>query len=96
MLLLFVRIITPDKLVLELHAHHHTTDKHAPGDDELKVEQKHTHCPTEHLFNSSFYYQQTPQPALIVSYTTNYQVNFRSVWKFTFPNIRQHRGPPVA
>lgn len=96
MSLLFIRIIIPDKLVLELHAHHHTTDQYASGDDAVKLEQKHTHCPTEYLFNSPFYFTQTILPVQLVSYQRSYQATFASVWKFTLPNKEQFRGPPVV
>ncbi|QMU26880.1 hypothetical protein [Adhaeribacter radiodurans] len=96
MLLLFCRIITPDELVLALHAHQHTIHKQTSKTDAVKLEQKHIHCPTDHLFDSPFYSTQTPLRVQIVSFPITYQVAFASVWKFTFPNTQPHRGPPVA
>ncbi|MDQ4140224.1 MAG: hypothetical protein M3142_06835 [Bacteroidota bacterium] len=96
MLLLFSRIIIPNEFILALHAHPHTTHKQASKTTKVKLEQKHTHCPTEHLFNSSFYFTQTAHGVQIVSLPTTYRVAIASVWKFTFPNTQPHRGPPAA
>ncbi|QNF32433.1 hypothetical protein HUW51_06705 [Adhaeribacter swui] len=96
MLLLFCRIIIPDEMVLALHRHQHTTHKPISKNITAKLEQKHIHCPTDHLFNSLFYFTQTPFRAQIVSSVTIYQAVITSVWKFTFPNNQAYRGPPVA
>lgn len=86
----------PDKLVLELHAHQHNNHRQTTETDLAKLEPKHNHCPTEHLFNNPFCFTQTLQGAQIVSYSGIYQVSFASAWKFAFPNNSQFRGPPVS
>ncbi|WP_147275760.1 hypothetical protein [Adhaeribacter pallidiroseus] len=97
MLLLFCRIMIPDTLVLTLHAHQHTVHKPTAKNGAVKIEQKHIHCPTDHLFNTTFYFTQTPIRVQIVSLPLRrYQATVVSVWKFTFPNKQPHRGPPVA
>ena len=96
MLLLFSRIIIPAELVLILHPHQHTTHKQTAQNDAVKWEQKHIHCPTDHLFNSVFYLTQTPLRVPIVSVQPIYQATVTSVWQFTFPDNQPHRGPPVA
>ncbi|MDQ3292225.1 MAG: hypothetical protein M3Q05_13140 [Bacteroidota bacterium] len=96
MLLLFSRIIIPDEFVLALHAHQHTIHKQTSKTSAVKLEQKHTHCPTEHLFHSPFYFSQTALQVKIVSFIDTYHQAHASVWKFTFPNTQPHRGPPVV
>ncbi len=85
----------PDELVVALHAHQHTVHKSFFKNNAAKLEQTHIHCPTDHLFNSTFYFTQTPIRVQIVSLQLVYQVAIASVWKFTFPNNQLHRGPPV-
>ena len=96
LLLLFVRVLIPDSLILALHQHTHTIEKQLDthlGDK--KVDTKHIHCPTDHLFHNTFY---TLPAALVLPVFTqpisSYCPDLKSVWKFTFPNNSLTRGPP--
>jgi len=97
LLLLFVRVLVPDSLILALHQHTHTEEKQSdtyPGIK--KLDTKHIHCPTDHLFHTTFY---TLPAAIVLSvltqHTSSYQATFKAVWKFTFPNNSLTRGPPL-
>lgn len=54
LLLAFVRVLLPDELLLALHAHEHTEREiaHEGKGHKAVVTAKHTHCPTDHLFNA--------------------------------------------
>ena len=97
LLLLFVRVIVPEAAVLALHAHEHTQDNPEKMDTGLKLDQKHTHCHTDNLFNSPF----SPAFATIpyntpITFLKTYAARQGFVWKFTFPNNTELRGPPVV
>ncbi len=97
LLLLFVRVVVPEAAVLALHTHEHTQDKLVKMDTGLKLEKKHTHCHTDNLFNSPF----SPAFATItyhtpITFSETYAALQGFVWKFTFPNNTELRGPPVA
>lgn len=97
LLLLFVRVIVPEAVILAWHTHEHTQDNPDKIDTGLKLDKKHTHCHTDHLFNSPF----SPSYALItyltpVTFPEAYAAQQGFVWKFTFPNNTELRGPPVA
>lgn len=97
LLLLFVRVLIPEQELLQLHNHDHTEDL-----DELviglKVDKKHQHCPIDELINAPF----TPAPKVVIqtldffTFTDTYSANHSCIWKFTFPNNTDLRGPPVA
>jgi hypothetical protein len=96
LLLLFVRVLVPETAVLGLHGHEHTED-HGKADAGLKLEKKHQHCHIEHLFNAPF--SPAPQVSvktLLISFTDTYSASNAFIWKFTFPNNTDLRGPPVA
>src|SRR3712207_5905879 len=97
MLLLFVRILIPDAAVLALHANEHTEDVHQKMDNGFKLDKKHTHCHTDNLFNSPFSPGLTSIIAApVITFTDTYSANHSYIWKFTFPNNSDRRGPPVA
>ena len=98
LLLVFMRLMLPDDLLLNMHAHTHTEHEHTSAADrhthELDV--KHTHCQIENVFNSPF----QPEPAFVLTlplqHVSVYSSSNSFAWKFTFPNNIQLRGPPVA
>lgn len=97
LLLLFVRVIVPETAVLALHTHEHTEDVPDKINTGLKLDKKHSHCHTDNLFNTPF----SPAPSNSTSFITlifsdTYAVTQGFVWKFTFPNNTELRGPPVA
>ncbi|WP_192822660.1 hypothetical protein [Rufibacter sp. LB8] len=53
LLLLFARVMTPNELLLQLHAHEHTVE--IPHDEsKTHIGKKHTHCHTDNLFHAPF------------------------------------------
>ncbi|MGV3585694.1 MAG: hypothetical protein ACO1OF_01730 [Adhaeribacter sp.] len=97
LLLLFIRIMLPEKAVLQLHHHEHTEHGHAKNDNGFKLELKHSHCHIDELFNASFV--PAPFPAfklLVFNFADTYSANHAYLWKFTFPNNTYLRGPPIC
>ena len=97
LLLLFGRILTPDRTVLAWHPHEHTEDAPEKINTGFELSKKHTHCPTDNLFNAPF---APASPALVKAplpaFTDTYAANQVCVWKFTFPNNTDLRGPPAT
>ncbi|WP_205501437.1 hypothetical protein [Rufibacter psychrotolerans] len=96
MLLLFMRVMVPEKVLVALHAHAHSEDK--PHDENRPhIDNKHTHCPTAELFNTPFQPSET-----VVAFTApiplidSYQAGYAFIWKFSYPQTTSPRGPPVA
>ncbi len=101
LLLAFTRVLVPDAAVLALHPHAHT-EREAAHDagSALKgktvVAEKHTHCPTDHLFNAP----ALPAPAFVwgmvvpVRYAQPESVALASVWAARLVTTRCLRGPP--
>jgi hypothetical protein len=97
LLLLFVRVIVPEAAVLALHTHEHTQDNIDKMDNGLKLEKAHIHCHTDNIYNTPF----SPAYGTVtyntpVTFPRTYAVLTGFVWKFTFPNNTELRGPPVA
>jgi hypothetical protein len=98
LLLLFVRVLVPETAVLALHNHEHTEEQFpAKKNTGLKLDQKHQHCQIDELFNAPF----TPVQAVIIqannlTYSDTYSASHSFIWKFTFPNNTDLRGPPLA
>ncbi|WP_051359940.1 hypothetical protein [Adhaeribacter aquaticus] len=97
LLLVFVRVLVPETTVLALHAHEHTKEVQKKTDTGFRLDKKHAHCHTDNLFNSPF---SPASLAAIISplltFPDTYSVSHGFVWKFTFPNNTELRGPPVA
>jgi hypothetical protein len=97
LLLLFVRVLVPETTVLAMHSHDHTEDAAIKMDAGFKLDKKHNHCHTNNLFNTPF---SPALPAainaLLFTFTDTYSANYSYIWKFTFPNNTDLRGPPVA
>jgi hypothetical protein len=96
LLLLFTRVLAPETAVLALHSHEHTEEQ-PTKEAGFKMDKKHQHCQADHLFNAPF----TPgQPVSIkpipLSFTGRYSANYSDIWKFTFPNNTDLRGPPAV
>ena len=93
LLLLFVRVLAPEQAVLALHSHEHTVCAHDENVTHLDV--KHTHCQVDNLFDAPFQpvfqHFSFVQPVAFAVHPFVYQ----NVWKFTFPNNIQLRGPPA-
>jgi hypothetical protein len=94
LLLLFVRVMAPEAAILQWHAHEHTEEE--PGTTTgFAIGKKHTHCHTDDLFNAPFAPTQiAPVKAVLIPFTDTYSVHHSFVWKFTFPNNTDLRGPP--
>ena len=101
LLLAFGRVLLPDAAVLALHDHQHTEREAAhDGGSGLKgktlVTERHTHCPTDHLFNAP----ALPAPAFAwgvvrpVRYAPPLPVALASVWAARLVTTRCLRGPP--
>lgn len=97
LLLLFGRILTPDWTVLAWHHHEHTEDAPDKKPTGFELSKKHTHCATDDLFNAPF---APARPVLLKApvplFTDTYAANQTCVWKFTFPNNTDLRGPPAT
>ena len=102
LLLAFARVLVPDALVLTLHQHPHTEHEaaHDAGSGlkgKTVVAEKHTHCPTDHLFNAP----ALPAPAFAwggvvpVRYARPAGVAFTSVWTARLVTTRCLRGTPA-
>lgn len=97
LLLVFVRVMVPEASWLALHAHEHTEDQIEKTDHGLKLDKKHTHCDTDNLFNTPFSPATLAAlPTLNILFSDNYSARNCYIWKFTFPNNTELRGPPVA
>ena len=98
LLLVFMRLMFPDDFLLNLHAHTHTEHKHSTSTEKHKheIDERHTHCQLENIFNTPF----QPEPGFVLTppleHISVYTSSISFVWKFTFPNNIQLRGPPVA
>jgi hypothetical protein len=95
LLLLFLRVMVPDKVLVALHAHAHT--EHKPHDENRPhIDKKHTHCPTAELFNTPFQPSETwvvfTAPIPIID---SYQAGYAFLWKFSYPHTASPRGPPA-
>ncbi len=89
--------MVPEASWLALHAHEHTEDLIEKNDHDLKLDKKHTHCHTDNLFNTPFSPATlTALPTLHIPFTDTYSARTGYIWKFTFPNNTELRGPPVA
>jgi hypothetical protein len=103
LLLAFVRVLLPDTAVLALHQHAHTEQEAAhDAASGLKgktiVSEKHTHCPTDHLFNAP----ALLAPALVFGvrlpahFAKPKPVALTSVWAARLVRTLCLRGPPRA
>ncbi|KAA5541658.1 hypothetical protein [Adhaeribacter rhizoryzae] len=97
LLLLFIRIMLPEKTVLQLHRHAHTEDRHVRNDYGFKLDTKHTHCHIDELYNAGFVPEIFPAiqaPALIFADTYSANLSYRC--KYIFPDNTYLRGPPIS
>lgn len=97
LLLLFVRVLIPEASVLALHAHEHTQDVQEKMDTGFKLDKKHSHCHTDNLFNAPFTpvtFSSLEKPML--AFQDTYSAAYSWIWKFTFPNNTDSRGPPAV
>lgn len=103
LLLAFARVMLPDAAVLALHAHNHTEQEaaHDTGSDfkgKTIVGEKHSHCPTDHLFNAP----ALPAPGFefgvrpLVRYARPELVALTSVWATRLVRTLCLRGPPCG
>ncbi|WP_210462396.1 hypothetical protein [Rufibacter roseolus] len=96
LLLLFMRVMVPEKVLVALHAHAHSEDK--PHDENRPhIDKKHTHCPTAELFNTPFQPSETiVELTAPIPLVDSYQDGYAFIWKFSYPHTASPRGPPVA
>ncbi|WP_347157489.1 hypothetical protein [Pontibacter chitinilyticus] len=97
LLLLFVRVMVPDALILQLHRHSHTIDKVPSDTKQAQVSAKHTHCPVEELFGAPYQgscvtvaYQQLTHTSLL------YSIQYKRSWHHLLVSCPFLRGPPAA
>ncbi|NEM96541.1 hypothetical protein [Pontibacter burrus] len=96
LLLLFTRVMVPDALILELHAHTHTVHAEHTDTHKAHVGQKHTHCPVEDLFDASFQGTAVHLEVLQPSYSSVYKITSPSTPHNKQPAHFLQRGPPVV
>jgi len=97
LLLLFVRVMIPEQGLLQFHSHEHTEEMPVKKNTGIKLETKHQHCHIDQLFNASFAPTQTVViKAILIPFSDTYSANHSYIWKFTFPNNTDLRGPPVV
>jgi hypothetical protein len=95
LLLLFVRVLIPETAALAMHTHEHTQDEHGKTEAGFKLDKKHNHCHTDHFYNVPFVPAFTAVPEVIsLTFTDTYSADHAFIWKFTFPNNTDLRGPP--
>lgn len=97
LLLLFVRVLLPEQELLKLHSHDHTEHVQDKKGTDFKLDIKHQHCQIDKLFNAPY----TPAAkvqlvAIDLILTDTYSANYSFIWKFTFPNNTDLRGPPFV
>ncbi|MGV3540774.1 MAG: hypothetical protein ACO1OQ_13250 [Rufibacter sp.] len=95
LLLLFARVMTPNELLLQLHAHEHTVER--PHDEsQTHIGKQHTHCHTDNLFHAPF----QPSEAVVLPTPLTFEVSFGATEPqagFSFTTYHQYlRGPPAA
>jgi hypothetical protein len=96
LLVLFARVMIPDALLLELHAHQHTqhdvvNDGHLP-----QIDQEHNHCPVENLFHAPFHFAATAPELIYPVFADGYTDELHTVWESSSPTTVTLRGPPAA
>ncbi len=103
LLLAFVRVLLPDTAVLALHDHRHTEHEaaHDTG-SRLKgktvVGEKHSHCPTDHLFSAP----ALPAPEFVfgvvapAQFVQSQSAALSSVWATRLVRTLCLRGPPAT
>ncbi|GGK88960.1 hypothetical protein ACD591_18725 [Rufibacter glacialis] len=96
MLLLFMRVMVPEKVLVALHAHAHSEDR--PHDENRPhIDKKHTHCPTAELFDTPFQASETEVAFLApVPWIDSYRPGYAFIWKFSYPHTASPRGPPAV
>ncbi len=91
-----MRVLVPETTVLALHNHEHTEDQ-LNKDAGFKLDKKHQHCQIDALFNAPFTSSlKVAITPLNFTFTDNYPANHSYLWKFTFPNNTDLRGPLVV
>ena len=103
LIVLLIRVFTPEVAVLRLHFHSHTEDKPATGlatkaSHKAVLSPKHQHCHVEQLYNAPF------QPALPISIDGPVRLLTYAVYRPEAPVCRAShlldgaslRGPPLA
>ncbi|MBC5993907.1 hypothetical protein [Pontibacter cellulosilyticus] len=96
LLLLFIRVMVPDALLLQLHAHGHTVHTEQTDSHKAQVGKKHTHCPVEDLFGAPYQMAGDPVAFTPVQHITIYSVHYSSSWHGTTLHNASLRGPPVS
>jgi hypothetical protein len=96
LLVVFARVLVPDALILKLHAHTHT--EHALEQDEHhpKLEQAHSHCPVENVFQAPFQLLPASPEISALIHSDAYSAKLSPIRDFSFPATVTLRGPPVG
>lgn len=95
LLLLFARVMTPNELLLQLHAHEHTVEQ--PHDEsQTHIGQQHTHCQTDSFFHAPF----QPSEAVVLPTPFTFEISFGASAPqagYITSTSQQHlRGPPAT
>ena len=95
-LLLFLRVLVPETAVLALHSHEHTQEQ-LNEESGFKLDKRHQHCHIDELFSAPF----TPALKVVITplnltLADTYSANHSYIWKFTFPNNTDLRGPSAV
>lgn len=99
LILLFVRVMVPDALMLNLHGHTHTshdTQKEQTAQDQQQVSEAHKHCPVEDIFGSSFQGSFTSIELTPVVHKVLYSNLYASNRLGNSLPVSNLRGPPAA
>lgn len=96
LLLLFIRVMVPDAVLLNLHAHSHTAHTEHSDTNKEQLTQKHTHCPVENLFGAPFQPAVAAVQSVPVIHTTVYSALYNSTWTSSSLLTLSYRGPPTV
>ncbi|MFC6996419.1 hypothetical protein [Rufibacter roseus] len=95
LLLLFARVMTPNELLLQLHAHEHT-EEIALDESQTHVGVKHTHCETDNLFHAPFQPAEAVSLPAPLTFETPFGAAAPQSGYITSTSQQHLRGPPAA
>jgi hypothetical protein len=96
LLLLFCRVMVPDALIFELHAHTHTVHTEHTDTHKAQLGQKHKHCPVEELFGAPFQAALNNIELTPIVYRTDYTSLYQDRWHNSTHFNQLLRGPPLS
>ncbi|MFB9863105.1 hypothetical protein [Rufibacter immobilis] len=88
--------MTPNELLLRLHAHEHTQEERPHDESQTHIGQKHTHCHTDNLFHAPF----QPSEAVVLPTPFSFEVSYGAAAPqpgyVTSSSSYFLRGPPAT